>query len=651
MRSTLRAAVVSLVVAGTGVVSTASPFSLEAIPGRGERVADLAAPPRAQQQGQLPVYGASVEVVRLHAAVLDDGRPVTDLTAGDFVVIDNGVEHEVALALTPIETPIDVALVIDQSDSIRQGAPTVKRDARAFLDALGPDDCAFVLPFQHYVGPGIWGPAMAPSLLQIIDRARLEGGTSLNDAVIVGLSEVQRWNVPAVLAGRVATDYRQPTIEGGVGIDFTTGAAPAPEAEPDTPGFSRADLPFRVFPSDFGCGGADGATQGGRRKALVVLSDGVDTTSAHTFGELLGFVYQTDVPVFPVAIGHAGSRPPSENRESRRAARIAEGRLKKLAEITGGKYVVGSGSETRLREAYDQIITILRGSYLLGYYPPRADGTQLSGAAVHEHEVAVKVRRRGLEVFARTEYHRTASNTQVAHSAARLGAELVLAEELEGAMAAARRAVVADAELWDGHFLEATALWMDRRPQPALAALQRALWLEPGVAAFHYLAWQLRYDLGDDAAAWEHAIRAQLAGADMQEAMNMLAARSTPPEALEARLGVPRVFVEGPRSDDPAKYARLTGLVRALSRRVSDSPLLSLVRDPLAADYYLYVDADDPDRRRPRALASRLELYNYTDQRLWREDMDVADLEDAEQLAGSVDQTLARLEEWLLKGR
>ena len=147
------------------------------------------------------------------------------------------------------------------------------------------------------------------------------------------------------------------------------------------------------------------------------------------------------------------------------------------------------------------------------------------------------------------------------------------------------------------------------------------------------------------------AIRAQLAGADMEEAMDMLALRSAPPEALEARLGVPRVFVEGARSDDPAKYRRLTELVRALSRRVSDSPLLGLVRDPLAADYYLYVDAEDPDLRRPGALESRLELYNYTDQRLWREDLDVADLEDAEQLISSVDQTLVQLEQWLLKGR
>jgi hypothetical protein len=356
--------------------------------------------------------------------------------------------------------------------------------------------------------------------------------------------------------------------------------------------------------------------------------------------------------MFPVAIGHPGSsRAPSASRELRRAARIAEGRLKKLAEATGGKYTVGSGSETRLREAYDQIITILRGSYLLAYYPQRVDGAQLSLAELHEHEVKVTVRRRGLEIFARTEYHRTANDTQVARSALRLGAELLLDEDLEGAMAAAQRAIVADAELWDGHFLEATVLWMDGRTRPALAALQRALWLAPGVASSHYLAWQLQYDLGGDAAAWEQAIRAQLAGADMQEAMDMLALRSAPPEALEARLGAPRVFVEGPRSDDPAKYARLTGLVRALSRRLSDSPALGLVRDPLAADYYLYVEAEDPDLRHPGALESRLELYDYTDQRLWREDMDVADLEDAEQLIDSVDQALLRLEEWLAKGR
>ena len=162
-------------------------------------------------QQQRPAYDASVEVVRLHVAVLDrDGNPVTGLRAADFVVVDNGVEHPVALALTPEDTPIDVALLFDQSDSIRKGAPTVKQDARAFLDALGPRDCVFVLPFRHKIGPGTWGPAADPEVLETINRTRVEGGTSFNDAVMVAVAEVQGWNVPHILAPQVVTEFERP---------------------------------------------------------------------------------------------------------------------------------------------------------------------------------------------------------------------------------------------------------------------------------------------------------------------------------------------------------------------------------------------------------------------------------------------------------
>lgn len=603
-----------------------------------------------QQRGQAPVYGARVEMVRVHAAVLDGDGPVTDLAAEDFIVIDNGVTHEVALALTPTETAIDVALVFDQSDSIRQAAPTVKRDARAFLDALGADDCAFVLPFQHLVGPGLWGPSMAPALLDIVDLTPLEGGTSLNDALVVGLSELQGWNVPAMLAPRVVTEYRQPTIEGGVGIDLGD-AATAPrviDPEPDVAGFGRADLPFRVFDREYGCGNP-GASGADRRKALVVLSDGVDTTSVHTFGELLRLVHETDVPVFPVAIGNPGAGAANVNRDMRRAARDAEQRLQRLAELTGGRFVRGSGSQSQLREAYGEIITILRGSYLLGYYPrgdEAPDATEGEG-----HEVTVRVRRRGVDVFARTEYHRSEDGTQRARAVLRRGAELIRDGRLDEALEAARAASAVAPDLWDGHFLEAAALWMDGRADAALAPLQRALWLAPGVAAAHSLAWRLHFDRGDDAAAWQHAIRAHVAGADMQEPLRMLAARATPPAGLQARLGVSRVFVGGSRGADAAAYSRLEGIGRALARAVSDSPYLGLVRDPMEADYSLYLDAEEADRRRPRALRSRIELYNYVDQRLWRDDLDVADLDDEDQVAAAVASAMEQLEEWFLGGR
>jgi len=606
--------------------------------------AAAAGPAASSAQQQVPTYGASVEVVRLHVAVLDDDGPVTDLTAGDFTVVDNGVRHEVALALTPAEAPIDVVLAFDQSESIRQAAPDVKRDARAFLDALSPDDCALVLPFQQTVGPGLWGPSVAPALLDIIDLTSLEGGTSLNDALIVGLSEVQGWNIPDVLATRVLTEYHPPTIEGGVGINLGGDTAAAPPPAPEQPGFAPTDLPFRVFPSSLGCGAADDPD---RRKALVVLTDGVDTTSQRTFGELLGVAHQTDAPVFPVLIGNPGADAANVNRDMRRAARLAEQRLETLAEITGGKLVQGTGAGARLRDAYGEIVTILRGSYLLGYYPQRAGA---DNAAARDHRVEVEVRRPGVEIFARTEYNRDEGGTARARSALRRGAEALAEGRAAEALAAARVAVGADGELWDGYMLQAAALWRTGRKQVALGPLQQALWLAPGVPASHFLAWQLYYDLGEDGQAWRQAILAQLAGADMREPMAMLARRTPAPQDLTARLAVRRVFVEGPGGEDVEAYDRLAGLTRALSRAVSDSPYLGLVRDPVVADYYLYVDAEDVDARRPAALESRLELYNYIDQRLWREDMDIDDLTDAEQTGAVVARLIGELERWLREG-
>jgi hypothetical protein len=641
----------------------------------------LPAPGAAQQR---PAYGASVEVVRLHAAVLDgDGNPVVGLTADDFVVIDDGVEHPVALALSPGDTPVDVALVFDQSDSIRRGAPTVKQDVRAFLDALAPDDCAFVLPFQHGVGPGIWGPAADPSLLQTIDQMPLEGGTSLHDALIVGLSEVQGWSVPGVLAAQVTTAYRQPQIPGGVGIDVGSAgrvappppiaAAPPPAARAGAsqspaagasqspragglaavlPGFDPADLPFRIFSPRLGCGqraaedgGATFAPRPDRRKALIVLTDGVDTTSSHTFGELLAFVHTADVPIFTVAIGHQGRRV-TLDRDSQRAAAIARERLGALAAATGGRAIVASGSPDRLRAAYDEIVTVLRGSYLLGYYPRLDDGAA-AGSDLHRHEVEVRVRRPGSKIAARSEYFRGANDSRTARLALRRGAEQLLAGWPDAALTEARTAVAADPGLWEAHFLAAAAEWVSSRPQAARVALARALELQPGVAAAHRLAWELDFELGDLPSAWQQAIRAVHAGAEMDREIVLLARRSPVPPNLQARLHAPRLFVEAGGGDDAAQQVRLAGVSLALAREVSASEAFGLVGQRLAADYFLHIDAEGPDDRRPRRLESRLALYNYANRRLWREDLDVSDLGDPQAVAAAVAETFAKLEGWL----
>jgi hypothetical protein len=90
---------------------------------------------------------------------------------------------------------------------------------------------------------------------------------------------------------------------------------------------------------------------------------------------------------------------------------------------------------------------------------------------------------------------------------------------------------------------------------------------------------------------------------------------------------------------------------RALAREVSASEVFGLVGQRLAADYFLHIDAEGPDDRRPRRLDSRLALYNFASRRLWREDLDVTDLGDPQAVAAAVAETFAKLEGWLRDGR
>ena len=66
--------------------------------------------------------------------------------------------------------------------------------------------------------------------------------------------------------------------------------------------------------------------------------------------------YAASVPIFPVALGQA-----SQDVRLR-------GVLEQLARATGGRVLRSSGA-AQLRQAYDEVLTLLRASYLLGYRP------------------------------------------------------------------------------------------------------------------------------------------------------------------------------------------------------------------------------------------------------------------------------------------
>lgn len=305
----------------------------------------IAAGPASQRQAD---FRAEVDLVRLNVAVVNrSGGEVPPLSEEDFTVYDDDVPQRIELFLRPSDAPLEVALILDSSTSMRPVAGSARRAALSFLSLLDPDDCLLVLPFSTRVGPGRRGRAVDPGLRRFIDQGVAGGGTALYDALLRGLDEL--------------------TSETSA-VDSCPGAGDA------------------------------GSASSERRKAVVLLSDGADEDSDAKFDDVLLAARQASIPVFPVAFGYA-------YQDSRLEARLTE-----LARATGGRRLQ-SATPARLRQAYVEAVEYLKTSYVLGYHPDGESGAGEQEArrgpgGLVWHEVRVELRRPLLDVIVRPGYYR-----------------------------------------------------------------------------------------------------------------------------------------------------------------------------------------------------------------------------------------------------
>jgi Ca-activated chloride channel family protein len=131
---------------------------------------------------------------------------------------------------------------------------------------------------------------------------------------------------------------------------------------------------------------------GGGRKVLVVFTDGEDSISELSLGELLRLVRSSAVTIYPIAFD--GDFP----RSSHNAIR-SRGFLNELAELTGGQ-VFRPAASRDLAGIYDKILHELSGQYVLGFVP---DNAQRDGKY---RKLKVQVKREGLRVRHRQGYTR-----------------------------------------------------------------------------------------------------------------------------------------------------------------------------------------------------------------------------------------------------
>ncbi|HEX8919843.1 MAG TPA: VWA domain-containing protein [Pyrinomonadaceae bacterium] len=126
-----------------------------------------------------------------------------------------------------------------------------------------------------------------------------------------------------------------------------------------------------------------------KRRAIIVLSDGYDTTSKTSMDKALATAFNAGVTIYTVDM--------SEPKTSLQARAQAAGALKEYAGKSGGRYISTPGGQA-MREAFQSIIEELGNQYTLAYQPSNRarDG--------RFREIAVKLSRSELTARTRKGY-------------------------------------------------------------------------------------------------------------------------------------------------------------------------------------------------------------------------------------------------------
>jgi Ca-activated chloride channel family protein len=243
------------------------------------------------------VFHGEADLVLLNVSAMDGrGHAVGGLTKDDFVVFEDGLPQDVTIFLRDPQ-PIALSLLVDTSVSMDPKMPVTRQAASGFVKRLGPQDIAQIITFATTARIAQTFTGERQKLLAGIDRIEAGGRTSLYDAVYIALDELNR------------------------------APKPAPDAR--------------------------------RRQAIVLLSDGEDTSSHKDFEDVRDLSRRSDVIVFAIGLRAKGETPQSGWNE-------ADFVLRTLAQETGG-HAFFATSPDGLPAIYTQIADELQAQYTIGY--------------------------------------------------------------------------------------------------------------------------------------------------------------------------------------------------------------------------------------------------------------------------------------------
>jgi VWFA-related protein len=254
---------------------------------------------------QRPQFRSTIDIVSLNVTVVTgSSHYVTDLEQSDFSVFEDGVKQDI-IFFTRRPQPIALSLLLDSSASMESNMQTLQTAAANFVRRLKPTDLAQVIDFDSRVSIRQGFTNDIAALESAIQQTISGGSTSLHNAIYVSLKELAKIKAQ-----------------------------------------SDEDV---------------------RRQALIVFSDGEDTSSLVSFEEVLDLAKRSETSIYTIAL--------RGNDNTTRGFREAEFVLRQLAQETGGRSFFPQKIED-LNAVYGQIADELASQYTVGYTSknPRVDG-------------------------------------------------------------------------------------------------------------------------------------------------------------------------------------------------------------------------------------------------------------------------------------
>ena len=293
----------------------------------GALVTSLAAATLAGQQPPPQVFRSGVDIVSLSVTVTDtQNHYLTDLEQTDFTVAEDGAKQEL-LYFSKSNLPIALSLLIDTSASMEERLLVAQNAAVGFAQRIREQDLAQVIDFDSRVQIVQEFTADKAALEAAIRATSSGGSTSLYNAIYIALRELKKVRVK-----------RQEDV---------------------------------------------------RRDAIIVLSDGEDTTSLVSFEEVMELAKRSETSIYTIGLQ---PREPAYVKGFREAEFI----LRQLAQETGGRAFFVQKAE-ELTGVYGQIADELSSQYSLGYTSrnPKRDGAWRKVSVQVARSNAVTRTRRG----------------------------------------------------------------------------------------------------------------------------------------------------------------------------------------------------------------------------------------------------------------